>query len=148
MLKLHQGTSGLENNVLQCLDAFLSSIETKTVLCSSILDAKLSHTVGNMMNEILFGIHYDESDVHWQRIQSLRENGIKELHVATPVNFLPWLRHLMPRFKKTLAWLIQGKEETHMEYKKVIEKYSKNNEECLAGYFYMEKQKKLMTAAD
>ena len=46
------------------------------------------------MNEILFGIHYSENDKNWQRIQKLREDGIKEIQVATPVNFLPWLRHL------------------------------------------------------
>ena len=46
------------------------------------------------MNEILFGIHYSENDENWQRIQKLREDGIKEIQVATPVNFLPWLRHL------------------------------------------------------
>ena len=61
---------------------------------SELLDSKLSHTVGNMMNEILFGIHYEENDKNWIKIQKLREAGIKEIQVATPVNFLPWLRHL------------------------------------------------------
>ena len=46
------------------------------------------------MNEILFGIHYEENDKNWIKIQKLREAGIKEIQVATPVNFLPWLRHL------------------------------------------------------
>ena len=44
---------------------------------SHLLDAKLSHTVGNMMNEILFGIHYEENDENWIKIQKLREAGIK-----------------------------------------------------------------------
>ena len=33
------------------------------------------------MNEILFGIHYDEDDKDWIKIQKLREAGIKgEFH--------------------------------------------------------------------
>ena len=118
------------------------------------------------MNEILFGIHYSENDKNWQRIQKLREDGIKEIQVATPVNFLPWLRHLgmisneisiitifgqrisynlnsvlVPRYKNTLDWMIAGKLETHEEYKKVIENSSRFDEDCIAGYFYREKSR-------
>ena len=73
---------------------FLLDIQGISEISSELLDAKLSHTVGNMMNEILFGIHYEENDKNWIKIQKLREAGIKEIQVATPVNFLPWLRHL------------------------------------------------------
>ena len=53
----------------------------KTEVDCEFLDVKLSHTVGNMMNEILFGIHYDEDDKDWIKIQKLREAGIKgEFH--------------------------------------------------------------------
>ena len=73
---------------------FLLDIQGISEISSELLDSKLSHTVGNMMNEILFGIHYEENDKNWIKIQKLREAGIKEIQVATPVNFLPWLRHL------------------------------------------------------
>ena len=72
----------------------ISDLSKHSSIQSDTLDKILSHTVGNMMNEILFGIHYSENDKNWQRIQKLREDGIKEIQVATPVNFLPWLRHL------------------------------------------------------
>ena len=60
------------------------------------------------MNEILFGIHYEEADEHWKRIQKLREDGIKQIQVATPLNFLPWLRFIIPKMKETLNWMIEG----------------------------------------
>ena len=57
------------------------------------------------------------------------------------MNFLPWLRHLVPRFKSTLEWMIAGKLETHEEYKKVFKEFSKENEECIVGFFYKEREK-------
>ena len=93
------------------------------------------------MNEILFGMRYEETDKNWIKIQKLREAGIKEIQVATAVNFLPWLRHLVPRFKNTLNWMVKGKIETHEEYKKIINEYSKENEECIVGFFYKEREK-------
>ena len=110
-------------------------------ISSKDLDKKLSQAVGNMMNEILFGIHYSENDEKWQKIKKLREDGIKEIQVATPVNFLPWLRYLVPKYGNTLDWMIAGKLETHEEYKKVIENTSRFDEDCIAGYFYQEKAK-------
>ena len=95
-------------------------IQGVTEINSQLLDKKLSHTVGNMMNEILFGMRYEETDENWIKIQKLREAGIKEIQVATAVNFLPWLRYLVPRFKNTLNWMVKGKLETHEEYKKII----------------------------
>ena len=135
------GTSKVENKIVACIEEFLSSIQGISEISSKLMESKLSHTVGNMMNEILFGIHYDENDKNWIKIQKLREAGIKEIQVATPVNFLPWLRHLVPRFKNTLNWMIQGKIETHEEYKRIINEHSKENEECIVGFFYKEKEK-------
>lgn len=98
-----------------------------------------------MMNEILFGMNYPENDKNWQKIQQLREAGIKEIQVATPVNFLPWLRHLVPKFRNTLDWMIQGKLETHAEYKKVVDLYGQNNEDCISGMF-CKKRRELLAA--
>ena len=86
---------------------FISELNAFTTIGTKKLDQKLSQTVGNMMNEILFGVNYSEDDEIWNKIQKLREDGIKEIEVATPVNFLPWLRHLIPRFNHTLNWMIE-----------------------------------------
>ena len=46
-------------------------------LHSADLDTLLSHTIGNTMNELIFGLTYDKSNKVWNRIQYLREEGIK-----------------------------------------------------------------------
>jgi ecdysteroid 25-hydroxylase CYP306A1 len=134
----------MTQNASKCLiiaQFFSLGIQGVTSLSSHDLEKKLSHTVGNMMNEILFGIHYDENDAMWLKLQKLRENGIKEIEVAAPVNFLPWLRHLVPKFRNTLKWMIDGKIETHIEYQRLIREFSRQNEDCIVGFFYQEKAK-------
>ena len=37
--------------------------------------------------------------------------------------------------------MIQGKIETHEEYKRIINENSKENEECIVGFFYKEREK-------
>ena len=37
--------------------------------------------------------------------------------------------------------MIQGKIETHEEYKRIINEHSKENEECIVGFFYKEREK-------
>ncbi len=44
---------------------------------SKWIASKLSHTVGNMMNEILFGMTYKEDSSVFELIQRLREEGIQ-----------------------------------------------------------------------
>ena len=46
-------------------------------LSSRELETRLSHTIGNTLNELIFGITYEENDKVWKRIQHLREEGIK-----------------------------------------------------------------------
>ena len=53
--------------------------EMKISLHSLELDTLLSHTIGNTMNELIFGLTYDKSNKVWNRIQYLREEGIKVL---------------------------------------------------------------------
>ena len=46
-------------------------------LSSKGLESNLSHTIGNTLNELIFGMTYKENDPVWNRIQNLREEGIK-----------------------------------------------------------------------
>ncbi|XP_017301257.1 cytochrome P450 18a1-like [Diaphorina citri] len=50
------------------------------------------HTVGNVINDFLFGRTWEENDEKWAWLLSLAEEGIKHVGVAGPVNFLPFLR--------------------------------------------------------
>ena len=49
----------------------------KVVLHSTDLETLLSHIIGNTMNELIFGMTYDKTNKVWNRIQYLREEGIK-----------------------------------------------------------------------
>ena len=51
--------------------------------------------VGNMMNQLIFGMRYSREDALWQRLQQLRDEGIKMIGVCGIVNFLPIVRWLM-----------------------------------------------------
>ena len=46
-------------------------------LSSKDIEIRLSHTIGNTLNELIFGTTYGENDPTWNRIQHLREKGIK-----------------------------------------------------------------------
>jgi hypothetical protein len=43
----------------------------------------------------------------WIEVQRLREEGIKELAVAGPLNFIPWILFLLPKLKRTMDWIVE-----------------------------------------
>lgn len=56
---------------------------------------QLRHCVGNIINGVVFGRNYDADDATWAWLQHLLDEGVKQVAVAGPLNFLPILRYLL-----------------------------------------------------
>ena len=82
----------------------------------------LHHCMGNLVNSIVFGKTYDEKDQVWIWLRHLQEEGVKEIGIAGPLNFLPFLRFL-PRYGETIRSIVNGKEKTHKIYRGVRDEY-------------------------
>lgn len=80
----------------------------------------LHHCLGNLINDLVFGITYEETDETWLMLQKLQDEGLKYIGVAGPLNFLPFLRYL-PQYKNMLKFVTDGQKETHNIYQKIIE---------------------------
>lgn len=74
----------------QCMNEIekLSSIEINPMHI-------LTNTVGNIVNDFVFGITYDANDETWKHLQYLQEVGVKLVGVGAGANFLPLLRHAL-----------------------------------------------------
>merc|ERR1712032_88286 len=79
----------------------------------------LGHVVGNMMNQLIFGMRYSSEDTLWQKLQHLRDEGIKMIGVCGIVNFLPIVRH-WPSVAKNIRWIKEGQRDTHREYERLV----------------------------
>ena len=52
----------------------------------------LRHCIGNIINGVVFGRTYAADDPTWIWLQHLLDEGVKQVAVAGPINFLPVLR--------------------------------------------------------
>nr|CAD7399156.1 unnamed protein product [Timema poppensis] len=87
----------------------------------------LLHCLGNVVNSLVFGHTWSEDDPTWLWLQHLQEEGTKLIGVAGPINFLPFLR-VFPEYKKTMRFLMEGKEKTHVVYDNMIRERKKRGE--------------------
>ncbi|XP_023716253.1 cytochrome P450 306a1 isoform X2 [Cryptotermes secundus] len=77
------------------------------------------HCIGNVMNSLVFGVSYAENDPMWKWLQQLQDEGLKYIGVTGILNFLPILRFI-PKFKKPMNFLMEGKMKSHEYYHTII----------------------------
>lgn len=91
MMKYGAKRNVMQSRILEGINLCINEIEK----CSSAEMNPLhilTNTVGNIVNDFVFGITYDWDDEVWQDLQHLQEEGVKLVGVGAGANFLPILR--------------------------------------------------------
>lgn len=100
----------------------------------------LRHCIGNIINGVVFGRTYAADDPTWIWLQHLLDEGVKQVAVAGPINFLPVLRlrtftilyhrpvclistlhRFLPRYRNIMSFILDGQKETHRHYQEIID---------------------------
>ncbi|XP_039293148.1 cytochrome P450 306a1 [Nilaparvata lugens] len=98
----------------------------------------LIHSIGNVMNVIIFGREYSYDDPTWKLLTHLAEEGVKLIGVAGPLNFLPFLR-VIPKFRGSMDFIVNGLERTHEIYREITAEHT-GEEDDVVGSFLREQR--------
>ncbi|XP_014285843.1 cytochrome P450 306a1 isoform X2 [Halyomorpha halys] len=93
----------------------------------------LSHTIGNIMNCIVFGKSFSVDDQTWTWLQHMAEEGVKLVGVAGPLNFMPYLR-ILPQYRKLLEFIRSGQKRTHDVYRSIACDDNRTSDNILSYY--------------
>ncbi|CAK1552156.1 unnamed protein product [Leptosia nina] len=85
----------------------------------------VTNSFGNVINDIIFGYKFPPNDKTWNWFRQIQEEGCHEMGVAGAVNFLPFLRFILPSIKVTMEVLTRGQAQTHRLYASIIERRRK-----------------------
>lgn len=56
------------------------------------VSSAIHYALGDIMNQLVFGVSWPEDHPTWKYLVHLQEEGIKHMGVCGPVNFIPILR--------------------------------------------------------
>lgn len=120
----HQGPKRekMEKRILDAVNECVLKLGQRSV--NGPLDPldTLHHCMGNLVNSIVFGKTYEENEEIWKWLRHLQEEGVKQIGIAGPLNFFPFLRFL-PRYGRTIRSIVDGKEKTHRIYHGILDEY-------------------------
>lgn len=104
----------------------------------------LQHHLGISICMLVFGKAFSKDDKTWRWLLELQEEGTRLIGISAAFNFFPFLRYylltasirlrfftwvldcrFLPKFKKTMDFLINGIKVTHEEYQKWIDRERK-----------------------
>lgn len=91
MMKYGAKRDVMQNRILEGINLCISEIEKFSSEEMNPLHI-LTNTIGNIVNDFVFGITYDWDDEIWKDLQYLQEEGVKLVGVGAVANFLPILR--------------------------------------------------------
>lgn len=135
-----QGASLMESRVMDRVLEFVDGLKSKVSSTSGVdLVPGLRHCIGNIINGVVFGRTYAADDPTWIWLQHLLDEGVKQVAVAGPINFLPVLRFL-PRYRNIMSFIIDGQVATHRHYQEIIDDHERqlnqlaDNQESSHGY--------------
>lgn len=111
---------------------------------------ELRHSIGSIMNRIVFGRSWSRTDATWKWLQHLQEEGTQLIGVAGPMNFLPFLK-IFRYFSDPMKFILEGKHKTHDIYKSIIKDHmvkmnkDRNENEGISNFiegFILERSKR------
>ncbi|CAB3242030.1 unnamed protein product [Arctia plantaginis] len=114
----------LEKRIASGVYELLENVE-KAGSSAMDLSHMLSNSLGNVVNEIIFGFKFPPEDKTWHWFRQIQEEGCHEMGVAGVVNFLPFVRFISPSTRKTIELLTRGQAQTHRLYASIIERRRK-----------------------
>ncbi|XP_053625148.1 cytochrome P450 306a1 [Plodia interpunctella] len=114
----------LEKRIASGVYELLDNIE-KAGKARMDLAHMLTNSVGNVVNEIMFGFKFPPDDKTWHWFRQIQEEGCHEMGVAGAVNFLPFVRFFSASTRKTIEVLVRGQAQTHRLYASIIKRRRK-----------------------
>nr|AFU86481.1 cytochrome P450 CYP306A2v2 [Laodelphax striatellus] len=140
MAKSHPKREKLEALILKGVkDTMMRITDTESSATSGVEFSNfLTHSIGNVMNVIIFGREFAYDDPTWKLLTHLAEEGVKLIGVAGPPNFLPFLR-VIPKFRDPMDFIVGGLERTHEIYRQITREH-KGDEEDVVGCFLREQR--------
>nr|CAH0109539.1 unnamed protein product [Daphnia galeata] len=125
-----QGASLMESRVMDRVLEFIQGLKCDQMKSTGEeegvdLVPGLRHCIGNIINGVVFGRTYAADDPTWIWLQHLLDEGVKQVAVAGPINFLPVLRFL-PKYRHIMSFILDGQSETHRHYQEIIDQRQLN----------------------
>uniref|UniRef100_A0A1B0F0M0 Cytochrome P450 n=1 Tax=Phlebotomus papatasi TaxID=29031 RepID=A0A1B0F0M0_PHLPP len=147
MAKYNENRNSLETRIINGVNGMIIYLRVWQEMNGQIgkemdLMPILHHHLGNILNDLIFGVKYTSDDSTWRYLQHLQEEGVKHIGVSGSINFLPLLRYI-PTFRRRIRFLLEGKAKTHRIYGDLITKANTDGrKDNVLGLYLQEKRRR------